>query len=98
MSGPHDFAVRVSAVRPRAEAHPTLPRPPHPASNVRDDRETPLWWEQDWFALLPFLPNRKAKSFPGRDWTTTQISGRRAGKATCPPWRVHVVPALSRDP
>jgi hypothetical protein len=53
-SGPHDFTVRVSAVRQRAVdrsrakptlrllARPTLPRPPHPVPNVRDDRETPL--------------------------------------------------------
>jgi len=55
-SGPRDFAVRISAVRPRAPrvAHgkppcdpdcaPTLPRPSHPKPNVRDDRETPLMW------------------------------------------------------
>jgi hypothetical protein len=40
--GPHDFAVRGSTFRLRAQ-----PRPPHPASYVRDDRETPLMWEQD---------------------------------------------------
>jgi hypothetical protein len=37
-SGPHDFAVRLGRLRlmrPR--------RPSHPALNVRDDRETPLW-------------------------------------------------------
>jgi len=36
-SGPHDFAVRVSAIRQKHQ-----PRPPHPVPNVRDDRETPL--------------------------------------------------------
>jgi hypothetical protein len=40
-SGPHDFAVRISILRP-ALACLTLPRPSHPAPNVRDDRETPL--------------------------------------------------------
>ena len=39
-SGPHDFAVRFRAVRPEAPK-----RPPHPAPNVRDDRETPLMWD-----------------------------------------------------
>ena len=36
-SGPHDFAVR-------AQCHSSfdMPRPPHPAPYVRDDRETPL--------------------------------------------------------
>jgi hypothetical protein len=37
MSGPHDFAVRLARVRLCAPK-----RPPHPAPNVRDDRETPL--------------------------------------------------------
>jgi hypothetical protein len=36
-SGPHDFAVRVSAIRQRRR-----PRPPHPAPNVRDVRNAPL--------------------------------------------------------
>jgi hypothetical protein len=36
-SGPHDFAVRVSAIRQARH-----PRPPHPTPYVRDDRETPL--------------------------------------------------------
>ena len=36
-SGPHDFAVRLSAVRQQHHQ-----RPPHPAPDVRDDRETPL--------------------------------------------------------
>jgi hypothetical protein len=38
VSGPHGFAVRFSVVRLA-----TLPRPPHPAPNVRDDRDTPLF-------------------------------------------------------
>ena len=54
-SGPHDFAVRESISRQLAQiahgskdppchhvARPMLPRPPHPAPHVRDDRETPL--------------------------------------------------------
>ena len=35
--GPHDFAVRAGIVRLSM-----LPRPSHPADNVRDDREAPL--------------------------------------------------------
>jgi hypothetical protein len=38
MSGPRGFAVRLMRVRLAAPK-----RPPHPAPNVRDDRETPLW-------------------------------------------------------
>jgi hypothetical protein len=42
VSGPHDFAVR-------AQRHSSfdMPRPLHPAPNVRDDRETPLLWVRD---------------------------------------------------
>jgi hypothetical protein len=45
--GPHDFAVRDSIIRRAKKLHLTLPRPSHPASNVRDDREAPLLWERD---------------------------------------------------
>jgi hypothetical protein len=45
--GPHDFAVRCSIIRPRKKLRLTLPRPSHPAPNVRDDREAPLLWERD---------------------------------------------------
>jgi hypothetical protein len=37
ISGPHDFTVRI-----RRTGHSRRTRPPHPAPNVRDDRETPL--------------------------------------------------------
>jgi hypothetical protein len=37
VSGPHDFAVRISTIRQRR-----YQRPSHPAFNVRDDREAPL--------------------------------------------------------
>jgi hypothetical protein len=40
-SGPHDFAVRISIIRP-ALACLMLPRPPHPVPYVRDDHDTPL--------------------------------------------------------
>src|SRR3954469_16536573 len=42
-SGPHDFAVRVGAIRQKHQ-----PRPPHPVPNVRDDRETPLVSRTGW--------------------------------------------------
>ena len=40
--GPHAFAVRVIVARLA-----TPRRPPHPASYVRDDRDTPLLWRRD---------------------------------------------------
>jgi hypothetical protein len=57
-SGPHDFAVRGSTVRLRAQ-----PRPPHPASYVRDDRETPLKWEQDGGDMDVIWVKREGKYF-----------------------------------
>ena len=47
-SGPHDFAVRESIVRPRNELRSTPSRPPHPMPNVRDDRDTPLSEGSGW--------------------------------------------------
>jgi hypothetical protein len=47
-SGPHDFAVRVSAAR---LASPK--RPSHPAPNVRDDRDTPLLWGAGQHRSIP---------------------------------------------
>ena len=55
-SGPHGFAVRFGPTRLEASK-----RPPHPAANVRDDRETPLWKERDGRKYRPdsvFLKNR----------------------------------------
>jgi hypothetical protein len=39
-SGPHDFAVRISAIRQR---HIRVHRI---SSRVRDDRDTPLMWDE----------------------------------------------------
>ena len=41
-SGPHDFAVRLKRIRLLRRK-----RPPHPAPNVRDDRDTPLLRRRD---------------------------------------------------
>src|ERR1700730_12431338 len=49
-SGPHDFAVRISTARLA-----TPLRPPHPAPNVRDDREAPLLWVRDGGKNTHFL-------------------------------------------
>jgi hypothetical protein len=68
-SGPHDFAVRKSAVRPRKNLRAPLLRPPHPIPHVRDDREPPLFRGWDIFALLLFLAIREAKYFCEESWT-----------------------------
>jgi hypothetical protein len=41
-----------------AIARLTLPRPPHPAPNVRDDREAPLLWARDGGSPSADLPDR----------------------------------------
>jgi hypothetical protein len=45
--GPRDFAVRTHAAR-RAKIAPGNVRPSHPAPNVRDDREPPLFSGAGW--------------------------------------------------
>jgi hypothetical protein len=47
-----------------------MPRPSHPASNVRDDRDTPLLWKQDKRRKPLIWGQRKAEYFFGQDWTT----------------------------
>src|SRR5258707_8272626 len=46
-----------------AIARLTLPRPPHPAPNVRDDREAPLLWARDGGSASADLPDGKSGIF-----------------------------------
>jgi hypothetical protein len=64
-SGPHDFAVRD--LRRSSKAHS---RPPHPAPNVRDDRETPLFESAGWIDLEGVSTSQRNKN----------IFARRAGR------------------
>jgi hypothetical protein len=63
VSGPHDFSVRFSIIRPHAFAHMTPQRPSHPAPYVRDDREAPLLWERDGGSCRDDLGRRKSGIF-----------------------------------
>jgi hypothetical protein len=45
----------------------TLPRPPHPAPNVRDDREAPVLSRRDDESIKLLLPNGEAEYFCARD-------------------------------
>jgi hypothetical protein len=45
------------------------PCPPHPAPNVRDDRETPLDKGGDGGKMEVIWGQREAKYFFGKDWT-----------------------------
>ena len=62
-SGPHDFAVRIRAIRQkRIRIHRIPPR-------GRDDRESPLWWGGTGRACKDDLPDDKSGEFfaPGLD-------------------------------
>jgi hypothetical protein len=64
-SGPHDFAVRFTRHSSKAPK-----RPPHPAPNVRDDRETPLVEGHGTATKMEVIwAKREAKYFFGGDWT-----------------------------
>src|SRR5947209_16735773 len=63
-SGPHDFAVRLGAVRQRHYR-----RPPHPVPDVRDDREPPLTWERDRPERPLIWVPWEADYFCGDGWT-----------------------------
>jgi hypothetical protein len=77
-SGPHDFAVRISIIRPRAIARLTLLRPPHPEPYVRDDRETPLCVGRDGGSSKVDLPDVLSGIFfaQGLDSQTTDLPVR----------------------
>jgi hypothetical protein len=64
-SGPHDFAVR----RNTPFVFSARPRPPHPAPNVRDDRETPLVRRRDAAFMDLIWAEREGIYFRGGDWT-----------------------------
>jgi len=68
-SGPHGFAVRNIVVRRAPLARPTLPRPPHPVPNVRDDRDTPL--SRDGMAgdMEVIWVKREVEYFSRAGWT-----------------------------
>jgi hypothetical protein len=70
-SGPHGFAVReVSAlVSSATRVHRIPPR-------VRDDRDTPLVWDETAKDMQVIWGGRESKYFCEQDWTGGQISGR----------------------
>jgi len=58
-SGPHAFAVREECFRQRDKRARAPRRPPHPASCVRDDRDTPLMRRRDTRRQSYFSEKRK---------------------------------------
>ena len=64
------FAVRRRAAFAHEQAHPAktccapgVPRPPLPAPNVRDDRDTPLLWARDGGVVGVIWVEREAEYF-----------------------------------
>jgi hypothetical protein len=62
-SEPHDFAVRLSAVRQRRLRVHRIPL------HVRDDRETPLVWDRMAIDKPVICVGRKQEYFSCDDWT-----------------------------
>jgi hypothetical protein len=71
-SGPHDFAVRFSAIRQRRIRVHRIP------SRVRDDRDTPLEWDETAKFIQLIWDRRKAlflkfrnyfSAFTSIEWT-----------------------------
>src|SRR6202022_1966555 len=64
-------------IDPPCDSHfaPTLPRPPHPAPNVRDDRDTPL--SRDGMAA-----DIKVTSGKSAEWPSLRKYGRLASSDT----------------
>jgi hypothetical protein len=72
VSGRHDFAVRLMRHSSKAPK-----RPPHPAPNVRDDRETPLVQGHGTAGFMDLIwAKREAVYFCSDGWTgSISLSG-----------------------
>jgi len=53
-----------------------LPRPPHPAPNVRDDREAPLFAERGTSRFVKCFGSIAQALSPATDWHDGQIRVR----------------------
>ena len=62
MSGPHDFAVRLSAVNGTVRVH-RIP------SRARDDRDTPLEWDETVVNIKVIWVKRETEYFCKGGWT-----------------------------
>ena len=71
-SGPHDFAVRISIIRPRAIRAPDAAASTASRTYVRDDHDTPLCVGRDGRVLEVIWVGGEAKYFSRRGWTANQ--------------------------
>jgi hypothetical protein len=70
-SGRQDHTISPSASAAFVNAQPK--RPPHPASNVRDDRDTPLLWRRDTRKMLLIWGFEQYRR-PAAQWHDGQFS------------------------
>src|ERR1700737_2418482 len=68
-SGPHDFAVRVSIIRPARCCAPDAAASTASRTYVRDDHDTPLCVGRDGRVLEVIWVGGEAKYFSRRGWT-----------------------------
>jgi len=69
VSGPHDFAVRQSAVRPHENSRAPLSRPSHPVPRFVTTRDPPLLPGQDARMISTDLRKTEVEYFSRRGWT-----------------------------
>src|ERR1700739_673464 len=86
-SGPHGFAVRGRVIR-----LVTPPRPPHPAPNVRDDRDTPLMRGRDGVRFKSVSTGRRSEIFL-REGLDRGINGMPVGQISP---LLHLAPLMGR--
>jgi len=60
-------------------ARPALPRPPHPAPYVRDDRDTPLLWARDGKSFRNDLGEKRSGIFLRGQMKRFALSGKSTG-------------------
>ena len=84
----HTTSRACIIVRPRKKSRCSNARPSHPASNVRDDRDTPLMWRRDVRKDRSDLPDEtsdapcdKVTRRAIRGWLHVQIARRQDGVA-----------------
>src|ERR1700739_456833 len=86
-SGPHGFAVRGRVIR-----LVTPPRPPHPAPNVRDDRDTPLMRGRGVVRFKSVSTGRRSEIFL-REGLDRGINGMPVGQISP---LLHLAPLMGR--
>jgi hypothetical protein len=91
-SGYQAHTTSPSAFAPFVNAPPK--RPSHPAPNVRDDRDTPLFSGAGWRGLLKVIcPTTQAKYFRLHDWT---VDSALIGFGKSGFWR-NAIPVIARS-